>query len=233
MVTGASTADLAVILIDARKGVLTQTQRHSYLAHLIGIRNIVLAVNKMDLVGYDQAVFDEIVADYATFAHSIGIADFAAMPIAASRATTSLRLSPEHALVQGPALLPHLETVEVDTTTMQDRPFRMAVQWVNRPNLDFRGFSGLIASGTRQARRRHSRAAVRQDLDGRADRDLDGDLDQAVAGQSVTLTFADEVDCSPRRRDRARERPGEVADQFETTIVWMDEAEMLPGRPIG
>ena len=149
MVTGASTADLAAILIDARKGVLVQTKRHSYLAHLLGIRNIVLAVNKMDLVGHDEVVFDQIVADYTTFAHSIGIHDFVALPISGFKGDNISEPVPRTWCgIGGPALLPHLETVEVDTTTMQDRPFRMAVQWVNRPNLDFRGFSGLISSGS-------------------------------------------------------------------------------------
>ena len=148
MVTGASTADLAVILIDARKGVLTQTRRHSYLAHLIGIRNIVLAVNKMDLVGYDRAKYDAIVADYRDFAESIGITEFTAIPIsglAGDNITTRSDNTPWH---DGPVLLEHLETVELNQSVEQDKPFRMAVQWVNRPNLDFRGFSGTIATGS-------------------------------------------------------------------------------------
>ena len=150
MVTGASTADLAVILIDARKGVLTQTKRHSYLAHLIGIRNVVLAVNKMDLVNYDQGVFDKIVAEYAIFAHRIGVTDFVAVPISGFKGDNITDLSANMPWYSGSALLRHLETVEVevDATAMQTRPFRMSVQWVSRPNLDFRGFSGLISSGT-------------------------------------------------------------------------------------
>src|SRR3974390_3305956 len=147
MVTGASTADLAVILIDARKGVLVQTRRHSYLAHLIGIRNIVLAVNKMDLIGYDQARFDAIVADYRAFATSIGIEDFVAMPISGFKGDNITTNSANTPWYQGPPLIEHLETVEIDSTTDQAKPFRMPVQWVNRPNLDFRGFSGLIAAG--------------------------------------------------------------------------------------
>ncbi len=142
MVTGASTADLAVILIDARKGVLTQTKRHSYLAHLIGIRNIVLAVNKMDLVAYDQVCSTRSSRTMRRSRTASASTISSPCRSAASRATTSPRLSPNMPWYQGPALLPHLETVEVDATTMQDRPFRMAVQWVNRPNLDFRGFSG-------------------------------------------------------------------------------------------
>ena len=231
MVTGASTADLAVILIDARKGVLVQTKRHSYLAHLLGIRNIVLAVNKMDLVGYDQVVFDQIVADYTTFAHSIGIHDFVALPISGFKGDNITSLSPNMVWYRGPALLPHLETVEVDTTTMQDRPFRMAVQWVNRPNLDFRGFSGLISSGSVKPG-----DAIRVLPSGKTSTvkrivTLDGDLDRAVAGQSVTVTFDDAIDCSRGDVIALASDPVQVADQFEATIVWMDETEMLPGRP--
>ena len=231
MVTGASTADLAVILIDARKGVLTQTKRHSYLVHLIGIRNIVLAVNKMDLVGYDQAVFDTIVSDYTEFARSIGIDDFVAMPISGFKGDNITNRSSEMPWYEGPALLPHLETVELDTSIMQASPFRMAVQWVNRPNLDFRGFSGLISSGAV-----NTGDAIRVLPSGKTSTitrivTLDGDLPQAVAGQSVTLTFADEIDCSRGDVIAAAQDPVQSADQFEATIVWMDEAEMLPGRP--
>jgi bifunctional enzyme CysN/CysC len=231
MVTGASTADLAVILIDARKGVLVQTRRHSYLAHLIGIRNIVLAVNKMDLVGYDQAVFDKIVADYKLFATSIGIEDFIAMPISGFKGDNITALSPNMSWYKGPALLPHLEAVELDTSAMQDRPFRMAVQWVNRPNLDFRGFSGLISSGVIRPG-----DAIRVLPSGKTSTitriaTFKGDLSKAVAGQSVTLCFADEIDCSRGDVICAAQSPVQAADQFETTIVWMDENEMLPGRP--
>jgi bifunctional enzyme CysN/CysC len=231
MVTGASTADLAVILIDARKGVLSQTRRHSYLAHLIGIRNVVLAVNKMDLVNYDQALFDKIVADYTAFAHGIGITDFVAMPISGFKGDNITGSSANMPWYTGSALLPHLETVEVDATAMQARPFRMAVQWVNRPNLDFRGFSGLISSGTVKPG-----DAIRVLPSGKTSTigrivTLGGDLDQAVAGQSVTLTFADEIDCSRGDVIAAANDPVQAADQFEATIVWMDEAEMLPGRP--
>lgn len=231
MVTGASTADLAIILIDARKGVLTQTRRHSYLAHLIGIRNIVLAVNKMDLVGYDQAVYDQIVADYTAFATSIGITNFASLPISGFKGDNITANSANMPWYHGPALLPYLETVEVDATLDQAKPFRMQVQWVNRPNLDFRGFSGLISSGVIRPNDQ-----IRVLPSGKTSTisrivTLDGDLDQAVAGQSVTLCFADEIDCSRGQVITIADQPTEVSDQFETTIVWMDEAEMLPGRP--
>lgn len=230
MVTGASTADLAVILIDARKGVLTQTRRHSYLAHLIGIRHIVLAVNKMDLVAYRQDVFDQIVSDYREFARSIGITEFTPIPISGINGDNITAPSVNTPWYDGPSLLPYLEAVELDQSADQDKPFRMPVQWVNRPNLNFRGFAGTIASG--QIR---PGDAVRVLPSGKVSTitrivTLDGDLDQAVAGQSVTLALADEIDCSRGQVITAAKSPVEVADQFEATIVWMDEAEMLPGR---
>ncbi|MCC2980771.1 sulfate adenylyltransferase subunit CysN [Sphingomonas sp. IC-11] len=230
MVTGASTADLAVILVDARKGVLTQTRRHSYLAHLIGIRNLVLAVNKMDLVGYDQAVFDEIVADYSTFAESIGLSSFTALPISGFKGDNITAPSPNTPWYSGPSLVEHLESVEIDAEADQAKPFRLPVQWVNRPNLDFRGFAGLVAAGTIKPG-----DPVRILPSGKTSTvarivTLDGDLDEAVAGQSVTLTLTDEVDCSRGDVIAAASAPPQVADQFEATIVWMAEDEMLPGR---
>ena len=231
MVTGASTADLAVILIDARKGVLTQTRRHSYLAHLIGIRNLVLAVNKMDLIGYDRARYDEIVADYTAFATSIGITAFMPMPISGFKGDNITAKSENTPWYAGPTLMAHLETVELDVTSAQAKPFRMPVQWVNRPNLDFRGFSGLIASGTIKPG-----DAVRVLPSGKTSTltrivTMGGDLDEAVAGQSPTLTFADEIDCSRGDVIAIADNPPQVADQFEATIVWMADEEMLPGRP--
>jgi bifunctional enzyme CysN/CysC len=231
MVTGASTADLAVILIDARKGVLTQTRRHSYLAHLIGIRNIVLAVNKMDLVGYDQAKYDAIVADYGVFAKSIGIAAFTPMPISGFKGDNITTRSPNTPWYGGVPLIEHLETVELDVTAAAAKPFRLPVQWVNRPNLDFRGFSGLIASGTVKPGE-----AIRVLPSGKTSTvtrivTLDGELEEAIAGQSVTLCFADEIDCSRGDVITAAAAPVQVADQFEATIVWMHDEAMIPGRP--
>ncbi|WP_029555847.1 sulfate adenylyltransferase subunit CysN [Xanthobacter sp. 91] len=231
MVTGASTADLAVILVDARKGVLTQTRRHSYLAHLIGIRNIVLAVNKMDLVGYSREVFEQIVADYRAFAASIGITDFVALPISGFKGDNITTLSPNTPWHSGPTLMAHLESVEIDAAHDAQKPFRMAVQWVNRPNLDFRGFAGLISSGTVKPG-----DAIRVLPSGKTSTvarivTLDGDLAEAVAGQSVTLCLADEIDCSRGDVIAAAEAPVQAADQFEAIIVWMDEQPMLPGRP--
>jgi bifunctional enzyme CysN/CysC len=230
MVTGASTADLAVILIDARKGVLQQTRRHSYLVHLLGIRHVVLAVNKMDLVSYDQQVFDSIVADYRAFAESIGIAQSTAIPISGFKGDNITALSENTPWYSGPALIAHLETVEVDAAAAQAQPFRLPVQWVNRPNLDFRGFAGQIASGTIRPG-----DAVRIVPSGRTSTvtrivTFDGDLDEAVAGQSVTLTLADEVDCSRGDLIAAAGEPPQASDQFRATLVWMDEEALKPGR---
>ena len=236
MVTGASTADLAVILIDARKGVLVQTRRHSYLAHLIGIRNIVLAVNKMDLVDYDQAVFDGIVKDYTEFAKSIGIESFTAMPISGFKGDNITTASDNTPWYKGPSLMEHLETVEVDNATDVSKPFRMAVQWVNRPNLDFRGFSGMIATGIVRPGDKirvlpsGKTSTVSRIVTGPSPSGA-GDLEQAIAGQSVTICFADEIDCSRGDVIAAADDPVQTADQFEASIVWMDETELLPGRP--
>jgi bifunctional enzyme CysN/CysC len=230
MVTGASTADLAVILIDARKGVLTQTRRHSYLAHLIGIRNIVLAVNKMDLVGYDQATFDKIVADYRAFAEGIGIASFVPIPISGFKGDNITSLSSNTPWYQGTTLVEYLETVDVDASVDQARPFRMPVQWVNRPNLDFRGFSGLIATGSVKPG-----DSIRVLPSGRTSTVsrivvMDEDLDEAVAGQSVTICLADEIDCSRGNVICAADNPAEVSDQFEATLVWMNDEALHVGR---
>ena len=230
MVTGASTADLAIILIDARKGVLTQTRRHSYLAHLIGIRNIVLAINKMDLVDYDEKTFQDIVSDYQDFATSIGIEKFLAIPISGLAGDNIIQLSDKTPWYKGQTLMDHLETVEVDVTADQVKPFRMPVQWVNRPNLDFRGFSGQIASGV--VKKGDKVRVVPSGKNSTIERivTMDGDLDEAISGQSVTLTFADEIDCSRGDVIATAEHPPSVADQFEATVVWMDEEALLPGR---
>ena len=230
MVTGASTADLAVILVDARKGVLAQTRRHSYLAHLVGIRSVVLAVNKMDLVGYDRATYDAIVADYAAFAARIGLGDVTAMPLSAFKGDNITSPSPDMPWYDGPTLIDHLEAVAVDADLAQARPFRLPVQWVNRPSPDFRGFSGQIAAGRLSPGDR-----VRILPSGTASTvarivTMGGDLGVAVAGQSITLTLADDVDCSRGDVIAAAEAPPPVADQFEASIVWMAQEAMLPGR---
>jgi bifunctional enzyme CysN/CysC len=230
MVTGASTADLAVILIDARKRVLVQTRRHSYLAKLLGIRNFVIAVNKMDLIDYDRAKYDAIVADYSAFATSIGITDFTAMPISGFKGDNITEPSTNTPWYSGKPLMAHLETVALDNEADQTKPLRMAVQWVNRPNLDFRGFSGQIATGTV-----HPGDAIRVLPSGKTSTiskivTLGGELDEAVAGQSVTLCFADEVDCSRGDVIAAADAPPQVSDRFESTIVWLADEALIPGR---
>jgi bifunctional enzyme CysN/CysC len=230
MVTGASTADLAVLLVDARKGVLTQTRRHSYLAKLVGIRRFVLAVNKMDLVDYDEGAFEAIVADYRAFAGQTGITDWTAIPVSGLNGDNIMRRTDATGWYDGPTLLEHLDTVPIDATADAQKAPRMPVQWVNRPDQNFRGFSGQVASGSLRPG-----AEVRVLPSGRMTRidrivTLDGDLDEAVAGQSVTISFADEVDCSRGDVIAAAADPPEAADQFEATIVWMADEELLPGR---
>jgi bifunctional enzyme CysN/CysC len=230
MVTGASTADAAVVLIDARKGVLTQTRRHSYLVSLLGIRHIVLAINKMDLVGWSEERFHEIEAEYAAFAREIGIEDFTCIPLSGLTGANVVEPSSELTWYDGPTLIEYLETVELDEERMQRRPFRMPVQWVNRPNLDFRGFTGTIAAGAIAPGDRVVALPSGQTSEVARIVTYDGDLGRAVAGQSITLTLTDEIDIS--RGDvlaLATERPA-VARQFEATIIWMSEEPMLPGR---
>ena len=230
MVTGASTADCAAILIDARKGVLVQTKRHSFLCHQLGIKNLVLAVNKMDLIDYDQARFDAIVADYAAFAKSIGIETFTAIPMSGLAGDNITTRSDNTGWYDGPVLIDHLETIEVNNTANQAKPFRMPVQWVNRPNLDFRGFSGQIATGTVKPGDELRSLPSGKTSTVKSIVTMDGDLDEAVAGQSVTITLADEIDCSRGDVLAAADSPPEVADQFETTIVWMDDEPLVVGR---
>jgi bifunctional enzyme CysN/CysC len=235
MVTGASTADLAVILVDARKGVLEQTKRHSFLVHLLGIKHLVLAVNKMDLVDYDQATFDRIVRDYTAFANDIGIEEFTAIPISGFKgdnitAADEGSASAKTPWYNGPALIDHLETVEIANFAAQARSFRMPVQWVNRPNLDFRGFAGLITDGAIKPGDPVRIVPAGKTSTVQSIATFDGDLDEAVAGQSVTLTLADEVDCSRGDVIAAADDPPEASDQFETTIIWMSEEALKPGR---
>ena len=230
MVTGASTADLAVILIDARKGVLVQTRRHSYLVSLLGIRKVVLAINKMDLVDYSKDVFERIVAEYTAFAERIDLKDIVAIPVSGLKGDNITSPSDHTPWYHGPTLMAYLETVEIEDK-LQQRPFRMPVQWVNRPNLDFRGFAGTIVSGTVVPGEK-----LRVLPSGRESRvarivTMDGDLEQAVAGQSVTITLADEIDVSRGDVLSTTDAPPGVADQFDVTIIWMADEPMLPGRP--
>lgn len=231
MVTGASTADAAVILIDARKGLLTQTCRHSYLAWLLGIRQICLAINKMDLVGYSETVFQQIVTAYQNFAQQLGIETFQAIPVSAVQGDNIFRPSDRMDWYHGPTLLAWLETVEVATTPLQEAPFRLPVQWVNRPHAEFRGFTGNIASGWIRPG-----DAVRIQPSGHTSHvarivTADGDLDQAIAGQAITLTLNDEIDITRGALISAATAPAEVADQFQATLVWMHPQPLFPGRP--
>ena len=232
MATGASNSDLAVILIDARKGILPQTRRHSFIVSLLGIKHVVLAVNKIDLMDYSQAVFDRIVADYRDFMASSGIA-FAGLqpiPLSARYGDNVLTRSGHMPWYQGPILVEHLETVDV-STDLTARPFRLPVQWVNRPDLNFRGFSGTVASGT--VKPGDPVLVARSGLQSKVKAVVthDGDLPEAVAGQAVTLTLEDEIDVS--RGDilvPPADRP-EVSDQFQAHLIWMSEDELIPGRP--
>jgi bifunctional enzyme CysN/CysC len=231
MVTGASTADAAVLIVDARKGLLVQTRRHSYLVSLLGIRHIAVAINKMDLVDYAESTFRAIVEEYADFAARIGLDDVTFIPVSALRGDNVLVQSTNLPWHRGPTLMGYLETVPVDEERQQKAPFRLPVQWVNRPHQNFRGFAGTIASGVIEAG-----ARVRVQPSGSESTvarivTADGDLERAVAGQSVTLTLAHEIDISRGDMISRADAPAEVADQFEATIVWMADEAMLPGRP--
>ncbi len=230
MATGASTADLAVVLVDARKGLLAQTRRHSYIVSLLGIRHVVLAVNKMDLVGYDQGVFDAIAAGYRELAAQLGIADVQVIPLSALEGDNLLQPSPNTPWYDGPALLQHLETVQIDTAGGTSG-MRLPVQWVNRPNLDFRGFAGTLVAG--EVRPGDAVVALPSGRRSTVARVLDanGDVAVARAGQAVTLTLADEIDISRGDVIAAAGDPPEVADQFAAHVLWMDDAALLPGRP--
>lgn len=230
MITGASTADVAIILIDARRGILTQTRRHSYLVSLIGIKNVVLAINKLDLVDYSQDVFEKIDAEYREFAVKLGIPNIQTIPLSALRGDNMTEASVNTPWYKGPSLLSYLEDVEINDSERSSE-FRMPVQWVNRPDLDFRGYSGRILGG-----RIAPGDAIRVLPSGKTSKvsrivTLDGDLNEAKLNQSVTLTLTDEIDISRGDVLVAAESPASVADQFEATVIWMDDSPMLPGRP--
>lgn len=230
MVTGASTADVAIILCDAREGIMTQTRRHSYLASLLGIRNVVLAVNKMDLKNYSEDVFNDVVEEYKAFSEQLNFDTVTPIPLSALYGDNIISKSANMPWFHGTTLLSFLETVKIDIERMQQSPFRMPVQWVNRPNLDFRGFSGTLCSGqvkpgdTIRVQPSGKTSSIKSIVT------FDGDLDQAVAGQSVTLTLNDEIDISRGDVISTTDEPALSADQFETTIVWMNEEPLLPGR---
>jgi bifunctional enzyme CysN/CysC len=230
MVTGASTSDLAVVLIDARKGVLTQTKRHTTLVNLVGIKEIVLAVNKMDLVSYKREVFDKIVEDYKGFAAQLGIAKFTAIPMSALEGDNITSRSINTGWYTGPTLMGYLETVAIDLDAAQKLPMRFPVQWVNRPNLDFRGFTGTVAAGTLNVG-----DAVRVMPSGKETKIKEivfykDKLSTAFASQAVTLTLEDEVDVSRGDVLCDPKAPPTVADQFEAKLVWMVDEPMYPGR---
>jgi bifunctional enzyme CysN/CysC len=229
MATGASTSELAVLLVDARKGILVQTRRHAYIASLLGIRHAVLAVNKIDLAGYSQQVYADIVRDFETFSDSLGFTSRVPIPISARFGDNVYAKSANTPWYEGPPLMAHLETVDVETADAE-KPFRMPVQWVNRPNLDFRGFSGTVASGrvapgdaivvAKSGRQSTVRRIVTKD----------GDLEEAIAGEAVTLVLADEIDVSGGDILAPPTARPELSDQFAAHVIWMAEEELLPGR---
>ena len=230
MVTGASTADAAIILIDARKGVLTQTRRHSYLVSLLGIQHVLVAVNKMDLVDYAEDVYRSIEAEYRTFADGLGLKAIRFVPVSALKGDNILENSKRMPWYLGTTLLNYIETVEIDANRMQSQAFRLPVQWVNRPNLDFRGFCGTVVSGSIQVGDRVRVVPSGSESNIARIVTHDGDLDRAIAGQAVTLTLADEIDIGRGDIICAADNPASVADQFKVTIAWMDESPLLPGR---
>lgn len=230
MATGASTADLAILLIDARKGVLTQTRRHSYICSLLGVKRIILAINKMDLVDYSQKVLNDIEVEYREFAKDFGFKDIVSIPLSALKGDNIIEKSGRTPWYDGPTLMHYLETVEVGETRAHAN-FRLPVQWVNRPNLDFRGFSGTIASGTVRPGDAIKVLPSAQESTVKSIVTYDGDLDEAVAGEAVTITLNDEIDISRGDIIAGKDHPCEVADQFEAKIIWMSDEQMLPGRP--
>ena len=229
MATGASTAEVAILLVDARKGMLTQTRRHSYIAALLGIRHLVLAVNKMDLVDWQDGIFDTIAADFKSFAANLGEMQVTCIPVSALTGDNISRPSAAMPWYQGPTLLTHLETLNVGDG-LGDQPFRMPVQWVNRPNLNFRGFAGSIASGAVQVDDPVVILPSGKTSTIESIATYDGPLTRAQAGQAVTLVLQDEVDVSRGDVIAATTDRPMVADQFGAHIVWMHETPMLPGR---
>lgn len=229
MATGASTADLAVVLVDARKGLLTQTRRHSYIVSLLGIRHVLLAVNKMDLVGFDPSVFERIAGEYRELAAKLGIEHVQAVPLSALNGDNLTARSPATPWYRGPSVLEHLETVDVSREGAE-LGLRLPVQWVNRPHQDFRGFAGTLAAGS--VRPGDEIVALPSGRRSRVQRIVaaDGDLAQAVAGQAVTLTLADELDISRGDVIASAAQPAQVADQFAAHVLWMDANPLLPGR---
>ncbi len=229
MATGASTADAAVVLVDARQGVLRQTRRHSIIASLLGIRHVILAVNKIDLVDFDRAIFDRIAAEYGAFAENLGFRTVAAIPLSARYGDNVTRSSERTAWYTGPTLLGWLESLVLDDE-VEERPFRFPIQYVSRPNLDFRGFAGTVASGS--VSKGDIVVVAKSGKPSRVSRIVayDGDLDEAVEGQAVTIVLEDDIEASRGNMLVAPDARPEVADQFTANIVWFDEHALLPGR---
>jgi bifunctional enzyme CysN/CysC len=230
MVTGASTADCAVLLLDARKGLLTQTRRHSFLVSLLGLRHVALVVNKLDLVDYSEDRFRELEREYRQFAGPLGLQDVICIPLSALRGDGVLVRSPRMPWYQGPTLLEYLEAVEIDDHRLQTAPLRLPVQWVNRPHPDFRGFAGTLVSGS--VRPGDRVVAEPSGVESTVARIVtyDGDVELAVAGQSVTVTLDDEIDVSRGDVLAGAHAPPRVGDQFQASIVWMAEQPLLRGR---
>lgn len=230
MATGASSADVAILMVDARKGILTQTRRHSFITSLLGIRKVVLAINKMDLINYSQQAYDDIVDDFYAFADELATdLEIQPIPMSALEGVNITSKSNETDWYDGPSLMDYLETVPVGDRRL-NTPFRMPVQWVNRPNLDFRGFSGQIAAGTIQPGDRVKSMPSGKQSTVQRIVTATGDLEQAIAGQSVTITLDDEIDCSRGDVLVSAEDPSEVSDQFQARLLWMSETPLLPGR---
>jgi len=230
MATGASTADVAILMVDARKGILTQTRRHSFITSLLGIRKVVLAINKMDLINYSQQAYDDIVDDFYAFADELATdLEIQPIPMSALEGVNITSKSNETDWYDGPSLMDYLETVPVGDRRL-NTPFRMPVQWVNRPNLDFRGFSGQIAAGSIQPGDRVKSMPSGKQSTVQRIVTATGDLEQAIAGQSVTITLDDEIDCSRGDVLVSAEDPSEVSDQFQARLLWMSETPLLPGR---
>ncbi len=229
MATGASSADVAVILIDARKGILTQTKRHSYIVSLLGIRHVVIVINKMDLVDYSEEIYQKIEDQYRSFSSRLNFSNISFVPLSALKGDNIINISPQMPWYHGLAFLNILETIDLAKTAHQ-KPFRMPVQWVNRPNLDFRGFSGTIASGTIKPGDQIIALPSAKTSTIKSIVTADGDLEIAYADQAITITLKDEIDIS--RGDVISEvkiRP-EITDHFQAHIIWMDDQPMLPGR---
>ena len=230
MFSGASTADVAIVLVDARQGIQTQTRRHSYLASLLGIKHVVLVANKMDLKNYEAQVFNTVSDEYCEFANKLNFESITAIPVSATCGDNIIEKSNNMSWYHGTTLLSYLETVNVDKDRLQKSPFRMPVQWVNRPNSQFRGFAGTLASGIVKPG-----DAIRVQPSGKTSTikhivTLDGELDTAIAGQSITLTLNDDIDIERGEVISTSEQPAASADQFETSIVWMSEEPLLPSR---